>query len=108
MSSRGLLASYRVSCAGKLRKARLRLDPRAFRVNAGGRIVPAIHIPDPRRYLTLVRESHGRRGPLNVARLPDKQGDAKLTDDMPTLANCDKARVFSLYDRCKARYGLCP
>jgi hypothetical protein len=47
-------------------------------------------------------------GPLNVARLLDKQGDAKLTDDMPTLANCDKARVFSLYDRCKARYGLCP
>jgi hypothetical protein len=25
------------------------LDRRAFRVNAGGRIVPAIHIPDPRR-----------------------------------------------------------
>ena len=42
------------------------------------------------------------------ARLIDKQGDAKLTDRVPTHANCDKARVFSLYDRCKARYGLCP
>ena len=45
---------------------------------------------------------------LNVARLLDKQGDAKLAGQMPTLANRDKARAFSLYDRCKARYGLCP
>ena len=46
MSSRGFLASCRVSCAGKLSKADLRLDRRAFRVNAGGRIVPAIHTGD--------------------------------------------------------------
>lgn len=59
-------------------------------------------------YLTLVREPCGQRGRLNVGRLLDKQGDAKLTDHAPTLANYDKARVFSLYDRCKARYGLCP
>jgi hypothetical protein len=59
-------------------------------------------------YLTLVREPCGLRGRLNVGRLIDKQGDAKLTDRVPTHANCDKARVFSLYDRCKARYGLCP
>jgi hypothetical protein len=26
--------------------------------------------------------------------------DAKLTD----LANCEKARSFSIYDRCKARF----
>jgi hypothetical protein len=45
MSSRGLLASDRVSCAGKLRKAGFRLDRRAFYVNAGGRVIPAIHIP---------------------------------------------------------------
>jgi hypothetical protein len=59
-------------------------------------------------YLTLVREPCGRRRGLNVARLLDKQGDAKLADQMPTLAHRDKVRAFSLYDRCKARYGLCP
>jgi hypothetical protein len=59
-------------------------------------------------YLTLVREPCRVSGRLSVARLIDKQGDAKLNDHMPTLANCDKARAFSLYDRCKARYGLCP
>jgi hypothetical protein len=58
-------------------------------------------------YLTLVWEPRGRRGRLNVARLLDKQGDAKLTDHMPTLANGDMTRAFHLYDRCKARYGLC-
>jgi hypothetical protein len=59
-------------------------------------------------YLTLVREPRGRRRGLNAGRLLDKQGDAKLTDHVPTLANCDNARAFSLYGRCKARYGLCP
>jgi hypothetical protein len=56
-------------------------------------------------YLALVREPCGRH---NVARLLEKRGDAKLTDRMPTLANSEKAGAFSLYDRCKARYGLCP
>jgi hypothetical protein len=60
------------------------------------------------RYLALVREPCGWRGRHDVARLLDKPGDAKLTDRMPTVANCDKARTFSLYDRFKARYGLCP
>jgi hypothetical protein len=59
-------------------------------------------------YLTLDREPRGRRGGFNVARLLDQQGDAKLTDHMPTLANRDNPRAFSLYDQCKARYGLCP
>jgi hypothetical protein len=59
-------------------------------------------------YLTLDRQPRGRRGRLNVARFLDQLGDAKLTDHTPTFANCDNARAFSLYDRCKARYGLCP
>jgi hypothetical protein len=59
-------------------------------------------------YLALAREPSGWRGRHTVARLLDKRGDAKLTDRIPTLANCDKARTFSLYDQCKARYGLCP
>jgi hypothetical protein len=47
-------------------------------------------------YLTLVREPCGLRGHLNVARLIDKRGDAKLTTDhAPTHVNCDKARVVS-------------
>jgi hypothetical protein len=58
--------------------------------------------------LAIICEPCGRRGRLNVARLLDKQGDAKLTDHMPTPANCDMVHAFSLYDRCKARYGLCP
>jgi hypothetical protein len=59
-------------------------------------------------YLTFVRDPSRRRGRLDVAGLLDKQSDAKLTEQMPTLANCEEARAFSLYDRCKARYGLCP
>jgi hypothetical protein len=58
-------------------------------------------LSDLAAYLTLAREPHGRRGRLNVARLLDKQGDAKLTDHVPTLGNSEKARVFSLYDRCR-------
>jgi hypothetical protein len=30
--------------------------------------------------------------------------DAKLTELLVTLANCEKARSFSIYDRCQARY----
>jgi hypothetical protein len=30
--------------------------------------------------------------------------DAKLPDLLATLANCGKARSFSIYDRCKARF----
>jgi hypothetical protein len=49
---------------------------------------------------------HDPRGHLNVTLL-DKQGDDKLTAYAPALANYEKARAFRLYDRCKARYGLC-
>jgi hypothetical protein len=59
-------------------------------------------------YLMLGREPCGQRGGVKVARLLGKQGDAQLVDHMPTVANRDKARAFTLYDRCKARYGLCP
>jgi hypothetical protein len=33
-----------------------------------------------------------------------QHGYAKLTDLLPTLADCSKARSVSIYDRCKARY----
>ena len=43
---------------------------------------------------------HDPRGHLNVTLL-DKQGDAKLTEHAPALANYEKVRAFTLYDRCK-------
>jgi hypothetical protein len=60
------------------------------------------------QYLAHVREPWSRRGNLDVLRAPRKEGDDKLTGHMLTPAECDKRRAFSLYDRCKARYGLCP
>jgi hypothetical protein len=64
--------------------------------------------PDFAAQLTQDREPRGLRRPLNVADLFDKHGDAKVTDDAPAFANYERARAFSLYDRCKVRYGLCP
>jgi hypothetical protein len=41
----------------------------------------------------------------DVARLIAAHGtDAKLTDLLVTLANCEKARSLSIHDRCKARF----
>jgi hypothetical protein len=41
----------------------------------------------------------------SVKRLIAAHGaDAKLTELLVTLANCEKARSFSIYDRCKARF----
>jgi hypothetical protein len=55
--------------------------------------------------LTLVCEPCGRRGRYNVQRLIAAHGaDAKLTELLMTLANCEKARSFSIHDRCKARF----
>ena len=55
--------------------------------------------------LTIVCEPCGRRGRYNVQRLIAAHGaDAKLTELLMTLANCEKARSFSVYDRCKARF----
>ena len=47
----------------------------------------------------------GRRGRYSVARLREQHGDAKLTDLLLTLANCQKARSASIHDRCKAVHG---
>ena len=50
--------------------------------------------------LTLVCEPCGRRGRYNVQRLIAKHGaDMRLPDLKPILANCEKARSFSDYDR---------
>jgi hypothetical protein len=50
-------------------------------------------------------ERCGRFGRHNVARLIAVHGaDAKLTDLLVTLANCEKARSVSIHDRCKARF----
>jgi hypothetical protein len=55
--------------------------------------------------LTIGREGCGRHRRYNVQRLIAAHGaDAKLTELFVTLANCEKARSFSIYDRCKARF----
>jgi hypothetical protein len=46
----------------------------------------------------------GRRGRYAVAGLMAKHGDAKPTDLLLDLAQCDKARLLSIHDRCKAIY----
>jgi hypothetical protein len=54
--------------------------------------------------LTIVCEPCGGRGRYNVARLIERYGDAKLPGLRATLADCPKARSFSVYDRCKVVY----
>jgi hypothetical protein len=50
-------------------------------------------------------ERCGRHGRYNVARLIAAHGaDAKLTELLGTLANCEKARSSSVHDRCKAKF----
>ena len=55
--------------------------------------------------LSIVCEPCGRRGRHSVAGLMELHGDAKLTDLLLTLADCQKARSASIHDRCKAVYG---
>ena len=54
--------------------------------------------------LAIVCEPCGRRERYNVEWLMAEHGDAKLTDLLVTLTNCDKARSVSIYDGCKAVY----
>jgi hypothetical protein len=57
--------------------------------------------------LTIVCEPCGRRGRYNVERLIAKHGaDIRLPELKTILANCEKARSFSVYDRFKAKYEL--
>jgi hypothetical protein len=50
-------------------------------------------------------ERCGRHGRCKVQRLIAAHGtDAKLTDLLVTLANCEKARSLSIHDRCKAKF----
>ena len=66
----------------------------------------AITLADIREpMLAIGCERCGRHGRYNVARLiAAHRAEAKLTDLLVTLANCEKARSFSVYDRCKARF----
>ena len=52
--------------------------------------------------LGIVCEPCGRRGRLSVAKLMAEHGDAKLTDLLQTLADCQKARSASIHDLCKS------
>ena len=55
--------------------------------------------------LSIECEPRGRRGRYNVARLMEKYGDARLPELRHVLANCPKAKSFSVHDRCHVRYG---
>jgi hypothetical protein len=47
----------------------------------------------------------GRYELYNLEQLIAAHGaDAKLTDLLATLANCEKARAVSIHDRCRAVY----
>jgi hypothetical protein len=55
--------------------------------------------------LTIGCQLCGRYGRYNVKQLSAVHGaDAKLTDLLVTLANCEKARSVSVHDRCKAKF----
>jgi hypothetical protein len=66
----------------------------------GSLILSDVRAPTP----TIVCEPCGRRGRYNVEKLMAEHGDAKLTDLLATLADCEKARSLSVHDRCKAVY----
>jgi hypothetical protein len=55
--------------------------------------------------LSIECEPCGRRGRYNVARLIEKYGDMKLPELRHVLANCPKAKSFSIHDQCRVRYG---
>jgi hypothetical protein len=55
--------------------------------------------------LSIECEPCGRRGRYNVARLIEKYGDMRLPELRHVLANCPKAKSFSVHDQCKVRYG---
>ena len=54
--------------------------------------------------LSIVCEPCNRHGRYSVARLVEEHGDAKLTELIVTLADCQKGRSDSIHDRCKAVY----
>jgi hypothetical protein len=59
----------------------------------------------PTPTLSIECELCGRRGRNNVAKLIEQYGDAELPDLRHVLANCPKAKSFSVHDRCRVRYG---
>ena len=58
--------------------------------------------------LSIVCEPCGLHRAYKVERLMERHGDAKLTDLLQTLANCQKARLASIRDRCKAVFEQLP
>ena len=47
--------------------------------------------------LAIVCEPCGRHGRYNVAKLIERHGDAKLTDLLVTLADCQRARSGNVH-----------
>ena len=51
-------------------------------------------------FLQVVCAPCGRQGRFTVARLMTQHGDAKLTDLLQALVQCEKSRSLSIHDRC--------
>ena len=65
----------------------------------------ALTLSDVRRpSLTIVCEPCAKFGYYNTAWLMKQYGDAKLTDLIVTLADCQKTHSASVQDRCQAVY----
>ena len=54
--------------------------------------------------LSIECEPCGRFGRYNIAQLIEKYGDAKLPELRHVLANCPKAKSFSVHDRCRDQF----
>lgn len=55
-------------------------------------------------FLQVICAPCGRRDRFAVTELMAQHGDAKLTDLLQALVQCEKARSLSIHDRCKAVY----
>jgi hypothetical protein len=55
-------------------------------------------------FLQIICAPCERQGRFAVAQLMAQHGDAKLTDLLQALVQCEKAQSLSIHDRCKAVY----
>jgi hypothetical protein len=87
------MATFRVASALTRAKA---LDVTIARPRAHPLRLPRPNALDRVRTLRPVWPLHHR---------PPHGGDARLTELLYILADCPKARAFSIHERCKAVYG---
>jgi hypothetical protein len=86
-----------------------RMNDRPFLIPSGRYFNAEGHAHTPSDFrtptLSIECERCGRFGRYTIARLMEKYGDARLPELLYILADCPKARAFSIHDRCKVVYG---